>query len=202
MNLATNTQSVNDETKRIKIGFVGSFGLLHCLNSKLSLNFKLIFESKGIRTENAAATPNRNDPNSFVTGKIAFTTKLSYLSFAPLLRYQLGNTNIFVEGGPYLGYLLRGTYYEETSFTDPAYNYHTTFNAQNDNTFKELDFGASASLGYKIKINELNNVTIQVMDNIGLVDIINKSGPHNASKNTAISFLIGISLREPLKTLI
>ena len=111
---------------------MGSAGLLHAFSSKLSLNFKLIFESKGSKNEDFAATQNRSDPSILIKGTIINKIKPTYISFAPLLRYHIGSTKLFIEGGPYISYLLSAVWDIETSFSDPAYNYHTFFNMQND----------------------------------------------------------------------
>gem|GEM_PF-6793578 len=184
----------NSSTRRTKIGFVGSAGLLHAFSSKLSLNFKLIFESKGSKNEDFAATQNRSDPSILIKGTIINKIKPTYISFAPLLRYHIGSTKLFIEGGPYISYLLSAVWDIETSFSDPAYNYHTFFNMQNDNAFAELDYGASMSIGYKIPFGDKRGITVQVMDNIGLADIINKSYSQTTIETRAISFLIGFNL--------
>ncbi len=95
-------------------------------------------------------------------GEIKIRSTLSYLSIPIMLKYNFGaNKNFFINGGPYIGFFLdSGVKVDGEKVKDDS-----------NDIFNSTDFGLSFGIGTKVKLNETNNLNIELRNNLGLSNI-------------------------------
>lgn len=136
------------------LGLLFGISFEYYLNEDFSIKANLNFENKSIS----------NDDIYFADDYILETkAKAShkYIVLPIMAKYNFGkNKNFFVNGGPFIGYLLKVTSktsgYPDSDFSD---------------LFKKTDFGLSIGIGTKIPLNEKSNLNIEVRENLGLSNI-------------------------------
>lgn len=97
-------------------------------------------------------------------------TNYNYMVLPLLARYSFGkHLKMFVNAGPYVAYLIKVTSVtEETDFVP-----HTELDLT-DESYR-YDLGISAGLGLRIPVNEKMAFTVEVRNNLGLVNTLKEA---------------------------
>lgn len=128
----------------------------------------------------------------FEEGGVEEKVTLNYLEVPLNLVYKpvLGNGNLIVAFGPYLGYGLGGKYKAEGSYSEGgidvsgSYEEDITFGSNEDEDLKPLDVGANIGFGYMFGAG----LSLQFNTQLGLVNI---SHGDDAVKNTGFGLSLG-----------
>jgi hypothetical protein len=140
----------------------------------------LLFSTKGARWE-------ESEEGITYEEKIS----LNYLEIPLHLVYKplLGQGNLILAFGPYLGYGLGGKYKEEVSggpFSG-SNEEDISFGSGDDDDLKAFDMGANISFGYMLS----NGLSFQVNTQLGLINISPSDDSANAIKNTGFGISLG-----------
>ncbi|MBV1923488.1 MAG: PorT family protein [Flavobacteriaceae bacterium] len=142
------------EESKADLGLLIGISFEHYLNENFSIKTNLNFETKVVRNENTYYG---------IDYILDARTKAShkYLVMPIMVKYNFGNNkNFFVNGGPFVGFLLKASSktsgYPDDDFSD---------------LYKKTDFGLSIGLGTKIILNEKHDLNIEVRENLGLSNI-------------------------------
>jgi hypothetical protein len=117
---------------------------------------------------------------------------LNYLEVPLNLVYKplLGEGNLIVAFGPYLGYGLSGKMKGEGELGD-SFNISAeediTFGSDDDDMFKAFDMGANISFGYMFA----GGLSVQLNTQLGLINISPSDDDADAVKNTAFGLGLG-----------
>lgn len=143
------------ENSDIKIGFLAGISFEYYLKENISLKINLNFERKSLSQKGGYF-----DENGFFT-EMEADIHYDYLTLPVLLKHEFGNSNkFFVNGGPYFGLLLNAKIKGEGSQSDDL----TSF-------YKKVDFGFSIGIGTKFHLDEKNDLSIEIRENYGLINI-------------------------------
>jgi len=164
-------------------GFTGQY----YFNEGFSLNTALQYEKKGVSIT-IVTTDNNGQPN----GTIFDSKQLNYLVVPILLRYEFGNTcKLFVNGGPYFGYLVQATGIIKSD--DPLLSENSTHDVTS--TTNRFDMGLSAGVGLDAPLSSRLVLSFEACANLGLpIFAINPSG-HYLPLNETVELLVGIKYR-------
>lgn len=108
-----------------------------------------------------------------------------YINIPILLKYEFGGSKFFVNGGPFLNYL-----FNTQLSSEYPYDESDMVSAQ-----KDVDFGLSLGIGTNISLNDKNDITIEIRNDLGLIDTGNV--PNHVSgtvKTNAIKLILGWNL--------
>ena len=174
----------NDYLKNndISFGFSGGLTFQYNFTKLLSLRTNISFERKGL-TKKIQATDELGKP----IGEITIQSNFDYLTIPLLARFTFGKKiHFFVNAGPFMGYLLKQKEVVEA------------FEDYTDNTddFKRLDFGITTGLGMSIPIQDKLLLTVEIRNNLGMVNTSHISIANDGSiKTISTSLLFGIAYR-------
>jgi hypothetical protein len=169
-------------------GYLGGVSLTYPLKEKISLRVELNYERKTQKADNSVELrPNFDEPAQLYD----FTSKrhFDYLVMPILLHYQFTDKNsFFVNGGPFVGYLLNATLTSDLNVPE--------LNADVDlsNDYKKLDYGLTVGLGKHFDIGSQNSIHLEIRNNLGLAKI-NKNDVWNDGhvRTNSLSFMVGYS---------
>jgi hypothetical protein len=136
-----------------KASLVASGGLVYSLKRKLSFTAHAMFELKGGRT--TQTFEDESDP-------VAYNTYSSYITFAPGIRRYVGDSGFFLEGGPFVSFLL---------FSKNSRN-----GVQYGNPYAPLDAGVAASIGVTPRRILYKGLNMRLVNHFGLIDINHNTG--------------------------
>ncbi len=144
------------ESADAKIDFLIGVSFEYYLKENLSIKTNLNYERKSYTNKSFGI-----DEFGLTINEVKITTNFDYISLPILIKYKLGNSNqFFVNGGPFLGYLLN--------------NKSKASGYPDDETIslnKKLDIGLSFGIGKKFNLNDKNNLNIEIRENLGLINI-------------------------------
>ena len=125
------------------------------------------------------------DWNAEKTGTENFRHAYDYINFPVLLKYEFGNSGIFANVGPFLNYLLSDQVKPNDPYDDSM--------ARPEH--KKIDFGLSAGIGFAIALDEKNDLSIEIRDDLGLTDI-GGVPPHisGTQKTNTVKLILGWNL--------
>ena len=151
--------SGNEIANKNKYDFdlIVGINLEYPLSENISLIGNINYEKKSFKN-----TLGYIDPNDIsFSGTADLKVTLEYLSIPIMIKYYFGeNKNIYFNGGPYISFLLDDyTKIENNKVEDE------------ESLIKNTDFGLSFGVGTKIRINENNDLNIEIRDNFGLSNI-------------------------------
>lgn len=138
-----------------KIGYLVGISIDYYLNQNLSLKTNINYERK---IQKFKVTSFSFDAEEI--GNEHFRKIYDYINLPILLKYEFGNSKFFVNGGPFLNFLLNSKIKPNSS-----YDFGDSSTAQ-----KEIDFGLSIGIGTNISLNEKNDLTIEIRDDFGMID--------------------------------
>ena len=149
------------ETLEAGFDFLVGVSFEYQLKERLSLVSNINYDRK-TATDNPyiQIIENPEDPSFY--GKVKIKFRNQYLSLPILLKYKFGtNNSFFINGGPFLSYLLK---------SELTNNYDNTSSDQTDN-FKTLDYGLTFGFGKTFKLKNNNELSIEIRENLGLSEI-------------------------------
>ena len=139
-----------------KFDFLFGVSVEKNLKEDLSIKTNLNYERKSFSNERIVF-----DEDGSRIGQTEIITTFNYLSLPVLIKYNFGVTRqFFINGGPYFGFLLN-TKSKTEGFPD------------DDSTYlnKKIDVGISLGIGKKIQLNNMNDLSIELRNNLGLINI-------------------------------
>jgi hypothetical protein len=158
-------------------GFTGGLYLNYNFNKRLSIKSGIAYERKGFR-DSFAGTTAIGQSSIYEMGY-----NLDYLVVPLLMRANFGNKiRFFVNGGPYLGYLVK----QQDVSNLPNFPMLTDANF----TEKKIDLGISAGVGCSYPINELISITVEARNNLALISL---NDGVNSNNNNSTNFNLGIT---------
>ncbi|MCK0115351.1 porin family protein [Gelidibacter sp. F63206] len=163
-----------------KLGYLFGVSLEYYLKENLSLKTNINYESK-IKKIQLIYFNNQAQQ----TGKENFNQIYEYINIPILLKYEFGGSKFFVNGGPFFNYLFNTKISSEYPYDD----------SDSVAEQKDFDFGLSLGIGTNISLNERNDLTIEIRNDLGLIDTGNV--PHHVDgtlKTNAIKLILGWNL--------
>jgi len=134
-------------------GLLAGFTIEYILNEKLSLKSSLNFERKRF-SWNYDDLLDPVDP--LYTGP--FFRIYDYLTVPILINLNFGRSdNFFINGGSFFGYLINAEYKVDGIVLEDL-----------NSSISKFDFGLSLGIGTLIALNDKNNLTIEIRDNLGM----------------------------------
>lgn len=170
-------------------GYLGGVSLTYPLKEKISLRVELNYERKTQKADNTIEIRNSFEEPAL---RYSFTSKrhYDYLVLPILLQYRFTDKNsFFVQGGPFVGYLLNATL---TSDLDAPELDNSDVDLSDD--YKKLDYGLTIGLGKNFDFGSQNSLHVEIRNNLGLAKI-NASDVWNGGdvRTNSLSFLVGYS---------
>ena len=174
--------------------FLGGINFEYQIKEKLSLKLELSYERKSQKSKTEIEMINDN-PDPLLEMADEFRTKknLDYLVLPIMIKYSFSNKNsFFVNGGPFIGYLLKSNLEESLYMNGSVIESQTT---KTTNGYNKTDFGLSIGLGKTIELNEKNSIFIEIRENLGLTNTSkNKVWGNGEAKTNSLNLIIGYSL--------
>ena len=163
-----------------KIGYLLGVSLEQPLSKNWSIKANLTYERKSKKFEVVYY-----DWNAEESGTENFRHVYEYINVPVLLKYELGNSGIFANAGPFLNYLLNNPIKPNDPYDDTM--------ARPEQ--KKVDFGLSAGIGFAIPLDERNEFSIELRDDLGLTDI-GGVPPHvsGTQKTNTVKLILGWNL--------
>ncbi|WP_418263349.1 porin family protein [Flavobacterium faecale] len=170
--------------------YLGGINIEYIIKSKLSLKLDLNYERKSQKADNTLEIFDNNGSSKVYN----FTSKKNYdyLVFPIMIKYNFTNRNsFFINGGPYIGYLLKSNITYDLGNIDFLNNEPFETTKYNHKT----DFGLSIGLGKIIELNKKNSIFIEVRENLGLTNTSkNKVWGNGEVKTNSLNLIIGYQL--------
>jgi Outer membrane protein beta-barrel domain len=161
-------------------GFLGGLSLEYKFKNHLSILSNLSYETKVITRTAEAIPASPDDP--YVN--VDVTNTHSYLVLPVLAKYSFGkNDSFFVSGGPFAAYLLNAV--------TKARGVPDSDNTKNE---KAMDFGLTLGLGKAFKLNNNQEITIEIRENLGLTNVSAVKVVDNGTvKSNSLNLICGYS---------
>lgn len=175
-----------DKNNDLSFGFSSGLTFQYNFPKLISIRTNISFERKGLTTQGTATDQYGNQ-----IGEITFHSNLDYLTIPILGRLTFGKKiNIFVNAGPYIGYLIK-----QTDVTE-AFGEHPKTETDNTDNFKRIDFGITTGLGARFPIKKKLFLSVEIRNNLGITNISSVSVVNDgAIKTNSTNLLIGIEYR-------
>jgi hypothetical protein len=159
--------------------------LQYNINRTFSLHTGLAYEQKGHHAK--LQTINYN---GMPTATIISNFTYSYLTVPAMVRATFGKRfRYFVNLGPYAGYALK-----QISKTEYPQAY--TIETDDSKSMKQTDFGISAGSGIAFPVDSKLDLSLEIRNNLGLVNISKVQVVENESiKTNTLNLLIGLSYK-------
>lgn len=108
---------------------------------------------------------------------------LNYFEVPLNLVYKplLGDGNLIVNFGPYLGYAISGKYKNDIADTD------IEFGSDDTDNYKPFDMGANIGFGYQLGMG----LSFKLNAQLGLINILPEGDSDNLIKNNGFAFSVG-----------
>jgi hypothetical protein len=168
--------------------YLGGINVEYKIKERLSLKFELNYERKSQKADNNIEIRENFDdlPQTY-----KFTSKKNYdyLIIPVLLKYNFTAQNSFyVNGGPFLGYLLKSQI--TNNLNVPNFN-SDDLDTTKDN--KKVDFGLSFGLGKIIDLNNNKAINIELRENLGLSNTSNIDVWNGGNvKTNSVNLIVGL----------
>ena len=159
------------------IGFLIGLSFEYSLSQNISLKTNLNYSRKSFSN-----TSNGFELHGFSSKEIKTRTNYDYLELPILIKYVVDNSErFFVNGGPFLGYLLKAES-KTKGFLD---NDSTVLN-------KKMDLGLSIGIGTIFRFDDKNNLSIELRNNLGLINISDVKVYRNETvKTNSLNLILG-----------
>lgn len=167
-----------------KIAFNGGAGIVIGLSEKLNLNFHLLYERKGNKSEFEFRDQNNNP-----AGEGEVFLRLNTLSVPVTIGYEMGkNIRWQIAGGFYAGYFLTNKYEFKGDYGP--------FTPDSSTPFNDFDLGLTGSISAYIPVKEKIDFMIKLQENLGLLDITKPlDGGDYSYKTNALSLFFGLAFK-------
>jgi hypothetical protein len=160
------------------------------IKEKWSLKLNLNYERKSQKADNYIELSDVDGD----TKNYTFTSRkiYNYLVLPIMAKYSFGNKNSFyVNGGPFVGYLLKSNVTNDLEKTDGLDNGSVKTTSFNN----KADFGLSIGLGKTIELNEGNSIFIEIRENLGLTNTSkSKVWGNGVARTNSLNLIVGFSL--------
>jgi hypothetical protein len=161
--------------RQFKPSVAASAGLVYSLKRKLAFTTHVMYELKGGKAiqyfEDSELPP------------VFHNTNASYISFIPGIRRYLGNSSVFIEGGPYVAFLITAGTRRTANGVEQRWG----------NPYTAFDAGLSASIGVTPMRQQLKGFSMRLVNNLGLADIDHHSG--TKEWNNSLSLIVGMRIK-------
>ncbi|WP_281232558.1 porin family protein [Flavobacterium gelatinilyticum] len=152
------------------------------LKEKLSIKADLNYERK---TQISEGRMGSWENGGMTYRTIKATAYYNYITLPVLLKYTFSSKNFYVNGGPYVGYLLKSGMKSKSWDGD----------MENTKYRKRFDFGIAAGFGKEFKLTQKHLLYLELRDNLGLTDVAKPAMPTDAYlKFNTVSLIAGITL--------
>jgi hypothetical protein len=163
-----------------KVGYLVGVSLDYYLKENLSIKTNVNYERK---IEKLELTFFNNQAQE--VGTETYNETFDFINIPILLKYEFGNSKFFVNGGPFLNYLLKNEIDED----------YPRDNSELVSEQKNIDFGLSLGIGTNITLNEKNDLIIELRNDFGLIDTGGVPNRVNGTlKTNAIKLILGWNL--------
>ena len=164
-------------------GFLIGITFEYTLKNNFSVITGINYEKKNTINENS----NTLDSNGNVLGNAVIKEKFDYLNLPILLKINFNNS-FFLNGGPYISYLLSSETEIDSSVSETVSNIDST------DRFKKVDLGLSFGIGKGFKLNEKNNLNFEIRYNLGVTNISDVPVINNGKiKTNSMNLLMGLT---------
>jgi hypothetical protein len=180
-------QHLSDVDKKYAIDFMVGISLDYYLTEKFSIKANLSYDRKTYEYDIKTISSLEFDPNISGAIDIRATATFAYITLPLMLKYDFKKENgFFVNAGPYAGLLLDMRVKAKVSgYPEENFNYTNNYNS--------YDFGISAGIGKSFKINEKNDIVIEIRDNLGLIPLNIYTSENGVTKINSINLIAGWS---------
>ena len=171
--------------------FLGGINFEYQIKEKLSVKLELNYERKSQKSSSEFQMINES-PDPLPVEADEFRTKKNhdYLVLPIMIKYNFSDKNsFFVNGGPFIGYLLKSNLEEGLYLNGSVQESQTTKTTNSNN---EIDFGLSIGFGKTIEINDKNSIFIEIRENLGLTNTSkNLIWGNGEAKTNSLNLIIG-----------
>lgn len=170
--------------------FLGGINFEYQIKEKLSLKLELNYERKSQKLKTEIEMINDSPDPLPEADEYKAKRNNDYLVLPIMIKYNFGNKNsFFINGGPYIGYLLKSNLEESLYLNGSLQDSQMT---ETTNSNNKTDLGLSIGLGKTIEINEKNSIFIEIRENLGLVNTSkNKVWGNGEVKTNSLNLIIG-----------
>ncbi len=140
-----------------KVGYLIGVSFDYYLTDNLSLKANINYDRK---TQKYRLTYFNSSAQEI--GNEDFIQVREYINLPILLKYEFGNSRFFANGGPFFNYLFNEKDIEPDYPLEEEEDWGTER--------KKFDFGISFGIGTTIPINDKNDITLEIRDDLGLID--------------------------------
>mgnify|MGYP001627204849 CR=1 FL=1 len=171
-------------TEKAGLSFAAAFQ--YNINSIFSARAEFGLERKGMHSSMSGQV---KDENGNPVGMYRYTLyeHMDYFTFPVLARASFGEEEkFFVNAGPYFGFLVAKT---NKIFASAPNQFPLKAENNNMDGFKRADFGFSFGAGVSIPANEQLTFTLEIRDNLGLMNI----GKISSARNHSLALLAGFN---------
>ena len=174
----------NEAAEELDAGFDFLVGVSveYPLKNKLSLLANLSYDSKTAAGTPSGFIPSPEDPAS---GNINAEANYQYITLPIVLKYKIGaKQSFYADAGLFVGYLLKSQTHEDY------------YNTSDDTTSlnKKIDAGLVLGFGKSFKLKNNQEITIELRENLGLLNTskVNVSGG-NSVKTNSLNLILSYS---------
>jgi len=145
------------------LGYAAGISFRYHLPKRFSIGTEITFERKGYSINVAAADIDEN-----IFGEVEVKYRLHYLLIPILTRFSVGKkVCTFVNVGPFFGFLTHAT----ADWKAPSRFVYFPNTTDETKDFKRLDVGVTTGLGIMIPVKERIFLSLEVRNNLGLLDV-------------------------------
>lgn len=181
-------------SESLAFAFLGGLNFEYQIKERLSMKAELTYERKSQKSKTELQMMIGNyDPSLDVADEFKSKRNHDYLVLPIMVKYSFGNKNsFFVNGGPFIGYLLKSNVEQGLYLNGSVQESHTTVTT---NSYIKTDFGLSFGIGKNIELSEKNSVFIEIRENLGLAKT-NKFDAWDTGnvKTNSLNLIIGYSI--------
>ncbi|WP_439152073.1 porin family protein [Winogradskyella sp.] len=114
--------------------------------------------------------------------ELKFQTRFEFITVPITLNYYIDNRhNFYINGGPYLSYLLNIKNIDDGEESDLNFN----------DEFNKLDFGLVMGIGYNLDLDEINYLSFELRNNFGLRKLNKNSNTiFDSTKTISLNLII------------
>lgn len=161
------------------------------IKENLSIKADINYERKTQIAKSTIELWEASESPILINGNYTFktTTYLNYIMLPIMLKYNFSkDKSFYVNGGPYLGYLLKsGAKIDAKNI--PGIN---TDDEETTKYRKSLDYGLSAGIGKEFKLNGNHQIYVELRENLGLANIAKSNSLYTYTiKTNSINLIAG-----------
>ena len=169
-----------------RVGYGAGAAFQYNFSKMISFRTGIMYERKG-----ASADITFTDNSGNVTGKTVVRDNFNYLVVPLMLRVTFGgNTNFYLNAGPYAGILLKRVWKYKDKITLPFGGELEAVDLTDDT--EDSEFGIAAGIGVSTLYSEKIVLSFEIRDNKGLTNV---SPYDNRVTTNSVLFLAGMAFK-------